>query len=127
MLWCMCLLGKAVVRSVCGHSITHAALNALILSNTYHVPLPAHDNQTDEFMKTTVIDKNSMRRTLHNDAALLFDKLMQGVNLPKMLARMLYLSINHALQKQKIILKSSKTAALWLQYMEMANILHKFI
>ena len=39
------LTGKAIARAVRGHFITDAALNALILSNTFHVPLPAPDKQ----------------------------------------------------------------------------------
>lgn len=45
--------GKAIVRALRGHFIVDAALNALILASTFNVPMPASDEETEEFMETT--------------------------------------------------------------------------
>ena len=79
-------------------------------------------------METTEVDENSARKTLLDDAALLFDKLMQGLSSAEDICKnTMMLKIDHVLQEQKELLKSSRTAALWLQYMEMVDILCKFV
>lgn len=42
------LQGKAVLRAVRGHFLVDAALNAMLISDTFHVPLPHSDPGEEE-------------------------------------------------------------------------------
>ena len=60
--------------------------------------------------------------------ALLYDKLMQGlVSADQVCQDNVMAKINDALQEKKEHLKSSRTATMWLQYMDMVDILRKYI
>ena len=73
------LTGKAIARAVRGHFIVDAALNAPILASTFNVPIPASDEETEEFMETEQAHEGSAGKTDFDKAALLYDKLMQGL------------------------------------------------
>ena len=122
------LTGKAIARAVRGHFIVDAALNAPILASTFNVPIPASDEETEEFMETEQAHEGSAGKTDFDKAALLYDKLMQGlVSADQVCQADVMAKINDALQERKEHLKSSRTATMWLQYMGLVDILRKYI
>ena len=122
------LTSKAIARAVRGHFIVDAALNALILANTFNVPIPASDKETEEFMETTQPHESFGGKTDLDEAALLYNKLMKGsVCADHVCKDNIIAKINDAVQEKKKDLKSSRTATLWLQYMDMVDIVRKYI
>ncbi len=113
------LTGKAIALAVRGHLIVNAALNALVLAKTFNVPLPGdEDNTTDNVTQTTELD----------EAAALYDKLVQGsITADQVCQEEVMTRINDSLQREADSLKSSRTATLWFQYMDMVSILRKYI
>ncbi len=121
------LSGKAIARAVRGHFIVDAALNALILHSGFNAPLPCQpmshssDNEADVEAPTKNQDVD--------EALTLYEKLMGGeisaeeVCSSSVLERIKNSLKNHS-ESQK---KSSRTSALWVQYMNMIDILRKFI
>ena len=74
------LTGKAIVRAVQGHFIVDAALNALILASTFiNVPKPASDEETEQLLESTQAHEGAAGKIDLDKAALLYDKLMQGL------------------------------------------------
>lgn len=62
------------------------------------------------------------------EAAILYEKLMQqSLSADQVCQSDVMTRIKESLQREMEILKSSRTATLWLQYMEMVNILRKYI
>ncbi len=70
------LSGKVIARAIRGHFIVDAVLNALTLSNTYSVPIPALETETGELMETAGLPDG---KSDLDEAALLYDKLMKGM------------------------------------------------
>lgn len=107
MQWCTCSLAKLLLE-VRGHFIVDAALNALILASTFTVPIPISDEGTEEFMETTQAHESSVGKTDIDKAALLYDRLMQGLASADQLCQDIVMyKINDALQGKKEHLKSS--------------------
>ena len=73
------LTGKTIVRAVRGHFIVDAALNALILASTFNVPIPASDEEIEQLLESAQAHEGSSGMTDLDVAALLYDKLMQGL------------------------------------------------
>ena len=79
------LTGKAIARAVRAHLLVDAALNSLMLTSTFNVPLlgrlddsESEDVDTDEVMEATT---SSHEKNLDLDeAAVLYEKLMQHYN-----------------------------------------------
>ena len=119
------LCGKAIARAIRGHFMVDAVLNAVILASSYNVPLPALEMETEELMETA---GSADGKPDLDEAALLYDKLMKGmVSAEQVCQDDVIAKINDALQERKKHLKSSRTAAMWLQYMDMIDILRKYI
>ena len=125
------LSGKAIARAVWAHLIVDAALNALVLAKTFCVPLPGSSHDTEcEDMETEEVESTSFhdeapRNADLDGASVLYKKLMQGsMSADQICQPDLMNKIRDALQAE---VKSSRTAALWLQYMEMVDILRRFI
>ena len=117
------LSGKAIARAVRGHLIIDAALNALVLAKTFNVPLPR--SAIEEVVEAT---PETSRNPDLDEAALLYEKLMQlSISADQVCHSDVMTRISEGLQREMETLKSSRTAALWLQYMEMVDILRKFI
>ena len=80
------LTGKAIAQAVRGHLIVDAALNAhstalnaLVLANTFDVPLPSCSRcETEEVMEATPSHENTANNPYLDEAAVLNEKLMQG-------------------------------------------------
>ena len=115
------LSGKAIARAVRGHFIVDAALNALLLHSGFNAPLPCQPIEADVEIATKNHDVD--------EALTLYEKLMAGeisaeeVCSSKVLERIKDNLKNHSDSMKK----SSRTSALWVQYMHMIDILRKFI
>ena len=76
------LTGKAIARAVRAHLIIDAALNALMLTSTYNVPLleRSDDSGSEDVDTNEVIEPaTSSHENLDLDeAAVLYEKLMQN-------------------------------------------------
>ena len=135
------LSSKVIAQAVRAHLIVDAALNALVISNTFSVSLPSQlDNLGDkcvEGTETLEAEEGTCEATstpIPSNADMqevcgLYDKLMDGT----MSAAEVYQAdvvsrIKNLLENSTQTLKnSSRTTTLWLQYMEMVAILHMFI
>ena len=84
--------------------------------------------ETEEVIQTSPIQSSSSEKTALEEAAVLYEKLMQGsVTTDHVCQHTTMMTIDDSLQRKKECLKSFRTAALWLQYMSMVDILHKHI
>ena len=129
------LNGKAIARAVCAHFIVDAALNALKLKSVLNVPLPcqpeisdSNDNGDHHFAETAArpsdeqhpdVGKNSDL----DEACTLYEKLMAGDICAEEVCKSNILKrIKDNLEKHSESVKiSSRTAALWNQYMNMTD------
>lgn len=126
------LTGKAIARAVRGHLIVDAALNALVLANTFNVHLPGSSGsdieEAEEFMETTPLHEETAKNPDLDEAAVLYEKLMQGsMSADQVCQADVMTRIDAALRRETNFLKSSRTATLWMQYMDMVDILRKYI
>ena len=130
------MTGKAIARAVRGHLIVDAALNALILSDVLGVPLPqpsAEPHEVEETNEAAVSpdDEPTADGTGNTDLdelAALHKNLMEGsVSAEEFCQADVLTSIKELLRAKTESLKSYRTATLWLQYMEMVDILRKFV
>ena len=134
---CHMMSGKAVSRAVRGHMLVDAALNAMLLADAYNVPLPtkdtvehppvemtpAADTEPDEEVpdtQETVTTDLSIASELY-DQAMSSNMPMEGLCSADVLVR-----IQSALNNKKESMHM-RTAQLWLQYMDMIDILRNFI
>ena len=123
------LSGKAVARAVRGHLIVDAALNTLVLAQTFSVPVPGCPNAENEEAEE-VLDMPELyeHSTDLDEAGVLYEKLMKGlVSADQVCCSDAITRIGAALQASKESIKSSRTATLWMQYMDMVDTLRKFI
>ncbi len=123
------LSGKAISQAVRGHFIVDAALNTLVLAHALRIPVPgcpnAENEDTDEAMGVPELHEHS---TDLDEAGVLFEDLMQGlVSVDQVCCSEAIIRIGNALEATKESLISSRTARLWMQYMDMVDVLRKFI
>ena len=123
------LSGKAVARAVRGHLIVDAALNTLVLAQTFSVPVPgclnAENEEAEEVLDMPELYEHS---TDLDEAGVLYEKLMQGLmSVDQVCCSDAITRIGAALQASKESIKSSRTATLWMQYMDMVDTLRKFL
>ena len=110
-----------------------AALNALVMASTFNVPLlgssddsESEDVDTDEVMEATT--SSHEKNPDLDEAAVLYEKLMQNTMSADQVCRADVMTrIDDTLMRVTTSLKSSRTATLWLQYMDMVDILRKYI
>ena len=135
------LSGKAIARAIRGHFMIHAALNTKLIANAYNIPLPTNPDQeastTEETEDIEYIDvKNNVAETLDvtqrslQRAGEMFHDVM--TELPA--ATSIDLSsedtlrlVMEKLNAEKDTMKHHRTAQLWLQYVDMIDILCAFI
>jgi len=120
------LNGKAISRALRGHFLVNAALNGLIMANVFNVPIPLCTDDTSEGADTeNTLEKSS---SALEEAAELYEKLMQkSVSIDHVCQHSTMIKIDDSVQRKKEYLKSYRTATLWLQYMDMNDILFKHI
>ena len=128
-------------KAVRAHLIVDAALNALVISNTFNVSLPSQlDDLGDkgvEGTETLEAEEGTCEATstpIPSNAEMqevcgLYDNLMDGTMSAAEVCQADVVSrIKHLLENSTQTLKNSfRTATLWLQYMEMVDILHMLI
>ena len=142
--------GKAISRAIRGHLLVTGALNAMITSKAFDIPVshmtavqegqeqvdineeePAHELQesvTLEPDQATLerIDDLSLPEVL-TTAGKLYDNLMEGsTTLESMQNSQVLQVINQKLTDCKAAMQKQLTASLWLQYLEMVSILQMF-
>ena len=117
------LSGKAISRAVRAHLIVDAALNVLISARAFGIPVPeCEDTEVEEVMEKTA------RNADLEEVSVLYENLMQGLMCADQVCQSdVVYRINDALEREGKSLKSSRTATLWLQYIEMVGILRKYI
>ena len=127
------LTGKAISRAVHGLMIVDAALNTMLITMTYDSPLPGTDaldrphdgthGATNDPPVSTAVSNGDLEET-----ASLFDNLMSlDKTIEEVCSADVLCRIRHTIERQKEALKQSRTACLWLQYMDMMDILRRFI
>ena len=124
--------GKAIARAVRAHLLVDAVLNTLILSKALGVSIPdleveanAHD------MNDARADEEAIPGTyafeLQEARALYADLMARKKSAEKLSSTSAIGKIKHLLHQQKESLQDNSTAKLWLQYMDMVDILRKSI
>ena len=142
------LNGKALSRAIRGHMLTETALTALIVSMTFDIDIPRlckepeSGQQAEDTEPTTVtsdtenieanahsdeIHINTERKLLENAMEVL-DKLMsKTVDLDEAVKFKEVTHVVNSLETEIHSLKLYRTAKLWIQYMDMLDILKQFI
>lgn len=141
------LSGKALARAVRGHLLVDSALNMLLTARAYKVDLDAiSENTSDSVVESQLQYENVERATdeCNRDsssdacqASLPDDFMLLDTLLAELLSRQRSatdVETNQTLQRifdkleaEKLLLKKNRTASLWLQYMQMIDILRRFI
>ena len=132
------LSGKAVSRAVRGHLLISQALNSILLHKDGHDEhetemmdsIPRDTNNTFqedyEFVKSGV-DNDSTGADFNSVEAVL-DKLIAGeMSVDDLKENDTFTKIKQRYELTKASLQKFRTARLWLQYLEMTDILKKFI
>jgi hypothetical protein len=130
------MTAKAISRAVRGHMLVDAALNTILLADAYNVPIPTNNTVEEPPIAAADCESNDdMEQTIQQEtvvtdltiAGKLYDKVMSS-SLPveevcssKVLER-----IQSELYEKKISM-NMRTAQLWVQYMNMIDILQKFL
>jgi len=136
------LAGKAMARAFRGHMLVDAALNAMITAKAFDVCLPVsqavisdenlseEDNEAQTDSQLYEIDESQTAQgefdEVPEDLRLAleeFDILLQGEapSVPKEVLDRLQQQV----EKEKLKMDGHRTARLWLQYMEMVDILRR--
>jgi len=151
------LSGKAVARAVRGHLLVDSALNAMVAAKTFNTSLPAYpesderqaEDDPPSASSSTVSEvievssqsgsdemdvdssEDSVSATMDEDLATavqLYDKLVSGkLSVQDVCSVRCLDKIQEKLEAQKTQMAAKRTSKLWLQYMEMVDILHLFI
>ncbi len=127
--------GKAIARAVHAHFIVDAALNALILKSVFNVPLPCQQEVSDcegsenNARPTDEQCANVGKNQDIDEACTLYKKLMAREICVEEVCKfdVLTRSKNNLLDYSESMKISSRTSTLWLQYMNMMNILRRYI
>ena len=127
------LTGKAISHAVRGRMLVDAALNAMLIAMAYDSPLPGTDALDKPHDGTQGATNDPPASTADSNgflkgAASLFDNLMSlDKTIEEVCSADVLCRIRHMIERQKDALKQSRTACLWLQYMDMMDILRRFI
>ena len=136
------LSGKAISRAVRAHFIVDAALNALMLNGVYNAPLPCQqipesDGSNDHNPDITEVGTRPPNEQCADvgdsqdldEACALYEQLMaKDVSAEDVCTSHVLERIKNSLQKHSEAVKmSSRTAVLWVQYMNMVDVLRKHI
>ena len=124
------LTGKAIARAVRAHLLFDAVLNTLILSKALGVSIP------DLEVEANAPDMNDARAEekaipgtlafeLQEAHALYADLMARKKSAEEVSSASAISKIKHLLQQQKKSLQDNRTSKLWLQYMDMVDILRK--
>ena len=143
------LSGKAISRAIRGHIIVDASLNGMMLSKILETPLEVENTQqrgetptavsdisTRSETSTVAIEEGNLKTSSGNDGAQnkdleslksLYKNMMDGHPILDISSHDTLRKIDELLRTEKNQLHVQRTARLWIQYMEMIDILKKFI
>ncbi|XP_062500813.1 uncharacterized protein LOC134178048 [Corticium candelabrum] len=127
------LTGKTISRAIRAQLIVDAVLSALVLAKTFNVSLRGSSDdrnvEIEEFLEATTSSREkSARHPDLDEAAVLYEKVMQGsMSADQVCQSGVITRIGDVLQRETKSLKSYRTATLWLQYMDMVDILRMYI
>ena len=126
------MTGKAVSRAVRGHMLVDAALNTILVADTYNVPVPTKDSvevHQDEMaidLETQNIPQNKVTTDL-TTASELYDKAMSSLLSVEEVCLAEVLERIQCKVDEKKEAMTTRTARLWVQYLNMVDILRKFL
>ncbi len=131
------LTGKAIARSVRGHLLVDAALNTMLVADAYNLPLPLQTSDTDEIAEEA--DDSGMTEegfeegqppgnALIKEACKLYHQLMdESTSTVEVCQSEALRKIADDIEIYVSSLGNLRTARLWIQYMDMIDILRRFI
>jgi hypothetical protein len=134
------MTGKAISRAIRGHLLVYAALQTMLIANTYNLPLPTHENESndDTGPPSEGNDGEDEDAQVHAQVHALEADLLKAKDLyhkmsgdneaasqPEYADALRF--ILEKLDAEKESMKDHRTAKLWLQYMEMVSLLRTFI
>ena len=117
-------VGQAILIARHGHFLIDAALNALLMSESFGIQLLQEDDQDNQQDSTTDPDLQAIENVY--DEVMAKEKSVEELKISEILEKV---ETSEALEKvrEKGRRDQRITVALWLQYMKMINILQKFI
>ena len=133
------LTGKAISRAVRGHMLVDAALNTILVAKTYHIPLPT--KETDEPKRDTAstdpenddVETDQQKQGTVDvtsditEAKYIYDQAMLStLSVEDVCSAGVLVRIKGKLDDLKQTM-TTRTAMLWLQYLDMVSILQRFI
>ena len=135
------LSGKAVARATRAHFLVDTALHALLVAKTFGAELPDNDvpqnlvtsidTEAPDHVLTQPADVSTAQLEedhLLKNAAALYDQLLEGhATAQDVCNNSTITQVLEKLADTKSSLKCFRTAALWLQYLEMISLLKAFI
>lgn len=117
--------GKAVARAVRGHSLATNAVNILLIRQCSEISQPVDANNNNEKDEETGVERNN---STMNEFVDMYTKLSSGeITVEDVYKNDLLDDFYNSWLITKRRLLQYPTAALWIQYLEMVDILRKFI
>ena len=132
------LSGKAVSQAIRGHLLVFSALNTVLVANAYNLPLPecpdsdeesgsdSHSESDMTDVEESTIDQEDMPFQDLEAASEVLDRLLDG-ECSSYLSPEILNRISAKINEVKGTLSILRTAKLWLQYMDMVELLCRFI
>ena len=122
------LAGKAIAHAVRAHLTVESALNALLLSDTMNINIfSTSEDEAESSLEVVATDLCSRNSDLQ-EAFVLYENLMtNSLSVHEICQKEVIQKLKEGLKRMVCSLESSKTASLWLQYLEMIDILRNFI
>lgn len=130
------MTGKAVSRAVRGHMLVDAALNTILVADAYNVPVPTKDTVHEPQVATADTETDNVEpQDIHSDtvttdittASELYARAMSSsLSVEEVCSAKVLQRIQTELDNKKEMM-TMPTAKLWLQYLNMVDILRKFI
>jgi hypothetical protein len=139
------LSGKAISRAVRGHLMVFASLSTILIANAYNLPLPTiadaevdtveysaamhskelFDNDDNVAGHETI--ESSLNKSLVKVGELYDDIIKNPYVATRLSSENALHDVKDKLDSEKVVMKDKRTARLWLLYMELVDILRKFI
>ena len=131
------LSGKAVSRAIREHLLVCSALNTVLVANTYNLPLPECPDSDEESgsdsdsesdmtdVEESTIDQEDMPFQDLEAASGVLDRLLDG-ECSSYLSPEILNRISAKINEVKGTLSTLRTGKLWLQYMDMIEIMCRF-
>ena len=122
------LAGEALACAVRAHLIIESALNALLLSDVMNINLfSTSEDEAESSLEVVATDLCSRNSDLQEDF-ILCEKLMNNSHSVHQVCQTEVIQkLKESLKSNVCSLQSSRTASLWLQYLDIIDILRNFI